>query len=98
MHKEITLPTIHINGTPKNTLLNDYYQIAIAIETLKEKIKASTFHGRDYYPQDEDPIKDALMDTNAFAMAHNERNLHLNNIDNFGVYIANHINHILDQD
>jgi len=26
------LPTIHLNGTPKNKLLDDYYQIAIAIE------------------------------------------------------------------
>jgi S-adenosylmethionine hydrolase len=97
MKDEPILPTIHLNGTPKTTLLHDYYQIAISIEKLTEKISASTFHGRDYYPQDEDPIKDALMDTNAFAMAHNQRNLHLQNIHDFGVYIANHINHILEQ-
>ena len=95
MSEEIILPTIHPNGTSDGTLLNEYFEIAIAIEALKEKIQACTFHGRDYYPQDEDPIKDALMDTNAFAMAHNQRNVHLNNIDDFSVYIEKHIKHIL---
>lgn len=98
MKDETILPTIHPNGTSDKVLLSEYYEIAVAIEALKEKIKACTFHGRDYYPQDEDPIKDALMDTNAFAMAHNQRNVHLNNIDDFGVYIAEHIKHILKND
>tara|TARA_S200002703_G_scaffold147876_1_gene144069 strand:- start:4523 stop:4840 length:318 start_codon:yes stop_codon:yes gene_type:complete len=95
MKDEPILPTIHPNGTPDRTLLHEYFEIAVAIEALKEKIQACTFHGRDYYPQDEDPIKDALMDTNAFAIAHNQRNLHLNNIDDFGLYIAEHIKHII---
>tara|TARA_R100000278_G_scaffold841_1_gene1829 strand:+ start:1835 stop:2152 length:318 start_codon:yes stop_codon:yes gene_type:complete len=95
MTNETILPTIHPNGTSDQVLLREYFEIAVAVENLKQKIQECTFHGRDYYPQDEDPIKDALMDTNAFAMAHNQRNLHLNNIDDFGVYIAEHIKHIL---
>lgn len=98
MNDKNILPTIHLNGTPKTTLLHDYYQIAMAIEKLTEKISASTFHGRDYYPQDEDPIKDALMDDNAFSKAYDQRHKHLKNIHDFGVYIANHINHILEQE
>lgn len=97
MKEQNILPTIHLNGTPKTTLLHDYYQIAISIEKLTEKISASTFHGRDYYPQDNDPMKDAFMDDNAFSKAYDQRHKHLQNIHDFGVYIANHINHILDK-
>jgi len=98
MTSDTILPTIHTNGTSDQVLLREYFEIAVAIEELKQKIQSCTFHGRDYYPQDEDPIKDALMDTNAFAMAHNQRNLHLNNIDDFGLYIAEHIKHIIKSD
>ena len=98
MSKETIYPTIHLNGTPKNELLDSYYQIAIAIEKLTKTISEATFHGRDYYPQDEDPIKDALMDDNAFSKAYDQRLKHLRNLHDFDIYIANHINHILDQD
>ena len=98
MTSDTILPTIHPNGTSDKVLLEEYYQIAVAIGELKLKIQSCTFHNRDYYPQDEDPIKDSLMDTNAFAMAHNQRNVHLNNIDKFGVYIAEHIKHIIKND
>lgn len=97
MSKETIYPTIHLNGTPKNELLDSYYQIAIGIEKLTKTISEATFHGRDYYPQDEDPIKDALMDDNAFSKAYDQRLKHLRNLNDFGIYIANHINHILDQ-
>ena len=98
MSKETIYPTIHLNGTPKNKLLDSYYQIAIAIEKLTKTISEATFHGRDYYPQDEDPIKDALMDDNAFSKAYDQRLKHLRNLHDFGIYIANHINHILNHD
>ena len=56
MSKETIYPTIHLDGTSKNKLLDDYYQIAIALEKLTKTISEATFHNKDYYPQDEDPI------------------------------------------
>jgi hypothetical protein len=98
MSKETIYPTIHLDGTSKNELLDDYYQIAIALEKLTKTISEATFHNRDYYPQDEDPMKDAFMDDNAFSKAYDQRLKHLRNLHDFGIYITNHINHILDQD
>ncbi len=98
MSKETIYPTIHLNGTSKNELLDDYYQIAIALEKLTKTISETTFHDRDYYPQDKDPIKNGLIDDNAFSKAYDQRLRHLRNLHDFGIYIANHINHILNHD
>lgn len=95
--KEYPLPTVHLNGTPKESLLQGNVGIICAINELKEAIKACTFHGRDYYVQDSDPMKDAFNDDNAFSKAMDERRKHLISIDKFEKYIEDHIEHISNQ-
>ena len=46
-------PTIHLNGTSKESLLAEY---RVAYDKLDEAIEALskvTIHGRDYYPQEQ---------------------------------------------
>ena len=56
------VPTIHMNGTPKDSLCG-------ALEKATEKIRdaiaavcATSPHGRDYYPQGDDAIRVAQDD------------------------------------
>jgi hypothetical protein len=58
-----TLPTIHLNGTSRQELLDDYLQ---ALNTVRDAIKALDkieFNARDYYVQG----------PNAFEHAREER-------------------------
>lgn len=50
MHK----PTIHMNGTSKNALLESYLGAMEAIRDAIEAVQDTSPHGRDYYVQ-EDP-------------------------------------------
>lgn len=95
--KEYPLPTVHLNGTPKESLLQGNVKILSAINELREAISSCQFHGRDYYVQDSDPMKDAFNDDNAFSAAYEERRKHLNNIGDFEKYIEKHIEHIVNQ-
>ena len=49
-----TIPTIHLNGTGKDTLTAEYY---VAYKAIKESINTlldATLNGRDFYPQGSD--------------------------------------------
>ena len=50
--QEYPLPTVHLNGTPKESLLQGNVKILSAINELREVISSCEFHGRDYYVQD----------------------------------------------
>ena len=91
------LPTVHLNGTDKKTLLWGNIKIQKALGDLNEALQDCTFHGRDYYLQDDDPMKDAFMDDNTFSIAMDERRKHINNISDFADYINNHKDHIANQ-
>ena len=91
------LPTVHLNGTDKRTLLWGNIKIQKALSDLSDALSDCTFHGRDYYVQDNDPMKDAFMDDNAFSRAMDERRKHINNISDFAEYIEQHIEHIANQ-
>lgn len=45
------IPTIHMNGTNKQTLLDDYQTAREALSNAKEKLMVAAPNGRDYYPQ-----------------------------------------------
>jgi len=85
--QEYPLPTVHLNGTPKESLLQGNVKILSAINELREAISSCQFHGRDYYVQDSD----------SFNAAYDERRKHLNNIGDFEQYIEKHIQHIITQ-
>ena len=56
------LPTVHLNGTDKRTLLWGNIKIQKALSDLSDALNDCTFHGRDYYVQDNDPAMDAFHD------------------------------------
>ena len=91
------LPTIHLNGTPRDRLLEGNPRILGAINDLKEAIQSCEFHGRDYYVQDANPAMDAFNDDNAFSRAYNERQKHLQAIADMERYFMNHVDHLIAQ-
>ena len=95
--KEYPLPTVHLNGTPKESLIDGNVKILMAITELRDAICDAVFHVRDYYVQDNDPMKDAFNDDNAFSRAMDERRKHLNALGDFEDYIRDHIEHISNQ-
>ena len=90
--QEYPLPTVHLNGTSKESLLQWNVRILSAINELKESISSCQFHGRDYYVQDQDAGI-----TTSYVRASDERYKHLNNLGNFEKYIEKHIEHIVTQ-
>ena len=91
------LPTIHLNGTPRDRLLEGNTRILGAINDLKEAIQSCEFHGRDYYVQDANPAMDAFNDDNAFSRAYNERQKHLQAIADMERYFMNLVEHLIEQ-
>ena len=81
------LPTIHLNGTSKETLIEGYSNIIENLDKLSDSISSCEFHSRDYYVHDVD----------AFSNALRERNKHINNISEFAQYIEKHIQDIANQ-
>lgn len=45
------LPTIHLNGTSKERLVEDLCEASNAIDAAYDKLKQCGPNGRDYYPQ-----------------------------------------------
>jgi hypothetical protein len=46
-----TLPTIHLNGTGKQMLLQGYIDALHALKDAEEAMRKIEFNARDYYPQ-----------------------------------------------
>lgn len=46
-----TIPTIHLNGTSKTDLEQEYTAAYYAIGKAFDALAAATLNGRDYYPQ-----------------------------------------------
>lgn len=49
-----TIPTIHLNGTGKDTLTAEYYAAYKAIKESINTLLDATLNGRDFYPQGTD--------------------------------------------
>jgi len=47
----ITLPTVHLNGSSKQSLLDCYFDAAEALRKALVAVQATAPHGRDYYVQ-----------------------------------------------
>jgi hypothetical protein len=45
------IPTVHLNGTGKKSLLEELEAADTAIREAIDKLRQVTVHGRDYYPQ-----------------------------------------------
>jgi hypothetical protein len=91
--EEYPLPTVHLNGTPKEVLLEGNEGIIRAIFRLKEAINNCVFHGRDYYVH---PLEDTVIG-GAYGLAADERQKHLQALADFEAYIQKHYDHINGQ-
>jgi hypothetical protein len=60
-----TFPTLHLNGTGKTTLRDEYAAAYDAIEKAIEALAAATLNGRDYYPQAEGAYHQARSERDA---------------------------------
>jgi hypothetical protein len=49
--KELAVPTIHLNGTSKEALIEQLLEAGSAIRVAVEKLNAAWPNGRDYYVQ-----------------------------------------------
>lgn len=45
------IPTIHLNGTSKQRLIDDLVEAGSAIQLAQKALAAAGPNGRDYYPQ-----------------------------------------------
>ena len=91
--EEYPLPTVHLNGTSKDMLLEGNEGIIRAIHRLKEAIQNCQFHPRDCYVH---PLEDTVIG-GAYGLAADERQKHLQALADFEAYILKHYDHISGQ-
>jgi len=89
------LPTVHLNGTPQETLLKDAKKLNDALneayDIVSQAVRDSKvgLHGRDYYVQD--PANEA---PSAFKRATEERAKHMENLIAFRQYALENVMHL----
>jgi hypothetical protein len=47
----VTVPTIHLNGTSKDALIESLHEAILALDTAIKAVCETAPNGRDYYPQ-----------------------------------------------
>lgn len=57
--KPLVPPTIHMNGTSKDELLNQLVAVVSALDAALAAINAAAPNGRDYYPQGPEAFREA---------------------------------------
>jgi hypothetical protein len=60
---ELTVPTLHLNGSGYDNLYGDYREALQALQDAKDKLPRP--HGRDYYVQDDQAFTKAREQFNA---------------------------------
>jgi hypothetical protein len=82
-----TFPTLHLNGTGKITLRDEYAAAYDAIDKAIDALVAATLNGRDYYPQAE----------GAYYQARSERDAALEQLRQAHQYAGEMLAGICDQ-
>lgn len=59
------VPTIHLNGTDRDSLVNDIIDVRSKLFEALEAMRKVTPNGRDYYPQGPDAIHHAMVEHHA---------------------------------
>lgn len=80
----LTLPSIHLNGTSRKMLREDYSKAYHALEEFRDAFASIEFNARDYYVQGPD----------AFSRARAERDAQLLHIGELMTYLEAHLMHI----
>lgn len=78
------LPTIHLNGTSRDALLEEYNEAYKKLIEFKEAFRAITLNARDYYVQS----------NTAFYSARTERDLMEHRIGALMQYLEAHLLHL----
>jgi hypothetical protein len=79
-----TLPTIHLNGTGRDTLREEYHHAYKSVCAASDAFCDSTFNARDFYPQG--PA--------AFSQARAERDAVLDHFGAIKQYLEAHLLHL----
>ena len=79
-----TLPSIHLNGTGRRMLTEDYTAAYHALQAAFRAFQRIEFNARDYYPQGAD----------AFARARTQRDIQLHHLAEVQHYLETHLMHI----
>ena len=87
------LPTIHLNGTPRDRLREGEMKVYDALNKVSEALEQCEFHSRDYYVQD---IDDTVIG-GAYGLALEERQKHIKNLRAFKQYNLEQVMHLRSQ-
>lgn len=58
----LSIPSIHLNGTSKNELLDQLQTAYSAVDAAMIAMSKAAPNGRDYYPQGPDAIRKAVVE------------------------------------
>lgn len=89
--KNLTYPTIHLNGSDGATLRQGIFEAELALQTAVGKLYDCAPHGRDYYPQGNAAYSKA-------SREHMERINKLNEVLQELTYIRHHITKFAPED
>ena len=87
------LPTIHLNGTPRDRLLEGEMKVYDALNKVSEALEQCEFHSRDYYVQE---VDDTVIG-GAYGLALEERQKHIKNLRAFKQYNLEQVMHLRSQ-
>lgn len=82
-----TIPTLHLNGTGKTTLRDEYAAAYDALTKARDAFAATTCNGRDFYPQG----------SHAYYQARDERNAAFTALEQTIAYVSEVLVGICDQ-
>lgn len=80
----LTLPSIHLNGTSREMLREDYMKAYDALIEFRDALQSIEFNARDYYVQGPD----------AFTRARAERDTQFQRTGELMAYLEAHLMHI----
>jgi hypothetical protein len=81
---DLTLPSIHLNGTGRKMLTEDYTAAYDAVHNAIRALRNIEFNARDYYTQGAD----------AFHRARTQRDVQLHHLDEVQQYVRAHLFHL----
>jgi len=81
---DFPLPTVHLNGTGRKMLNDDYTAAYCALQTAIRAFQSIEFHARDYYTQGVD----------AFTRARHHRDTQLQHLAGVQHYLETHLVHL----
>ena len=55
----MTLPTVHLNGTSRDVLVEQRTEVGQALNAALDALVGASPHGRDYYPQGDNALAKA---------------------------------------